>query len=258
MYEKTIIIFSTYFILFLAIMVIGLFFFIVQYRKTKKQEILEKEMTAQRHAKELLSTRLDIQQKTMTEIGRDLHDNIGQKLTLASIYTQQMSHNEDFDNIEAKVLELTNLLNETLQDIRGVSKTLINANIENNSLSDLIKNECKKVEQSKICKIEFKDELSKDNFNTNEKLVLLRISQEFIQNSLKYANCSLISIYLYEKDGKTYLTLKDNGIGFDVAQYQLESKGIGLKNMKNRAAIINAKFNLESQQGVGTSLTIIL
>ncbi|MBK8722973.1 MAG: hypothetical protein IPL95_12110 [Saprospiraceae bacterium] len=122
-YEKSILIFTIYFVVFLFIMASGLMVFILQYKKKKQQEMLEKEMILQQHAQELLNNRLDIQQKTMEDIGRDLHDNIGQKLTLASIYTQQMSHNNEYENIEERIDSLANLLNETLQDIRAVSKT---------------------------------------------------------------------------------------------------------------------------------------
>lgn len=258
LYEQRIILFSIYFVIFLFIMLTGLVVFILQYRKKKQQEILEKEMILQQHTQELLNNRLDIQQKTMEDIGRDLHDNIGQKLTLASIYTQQISHNNEYKNIEERIDGLANLLNETLQDIRAVSKNLTNANIDNNSIADLIKNECKKVIQTKKCQVEFVNNLQSEHLSINEKLVLLRITQEFIQNSLKYSKCDWINIQLDNKNEKIYLTLKDDGIGFDVSQFALNNKGIGLVNMRKRAEIIGATFNLESQIGKGTSLSIII
>ncbi len=256
MYEKTILIFTIYFVVFLAIMTSGLFAFVLQYRKKKKIELLEKESIAQQHAQELLNNRLDIQQKTMEDIGRDLHDNIGQKITLASIYTQQMQHANDYSNIEDKIGNLTTLLNETLQDLRAVSKNLTNANIERNALKELLEIEVKQIEQSKKCAVQWTCSLQTDALSVNEKLVLLRIAQEFIQNSLKYSKCTEIFI-AFEKINEQYcLTLKDNGIGFDVEQVQQQNRGIGLANMKRRAEIIGAQIQLKSKIGLGTSVEI--
>lgn len=256
MHEQTILIFSIYFVVFLAIMTSGLFAFVLQYRKKKKIELLEKESIAQQHAQELLNSRLDIQQKTMEDIGRDLHDNIGQKITLASIYTQQMQHTNDYSNIEDRIGNLTTLLNETLQDLRAVSKNLTNANIERNELKELLDTEVRQIEQSKKCAVHWTCNLQTDSLSVNEKLVLLRIAQEFIQNSLKYSKCTEIFITFEKRTEHYCLTLRDNGIGFDLDQVLQQSRGIGLTNMKRRAEIIGAQMLLTSTSGQGTALEI--
>ncbi|MDQ1098730.1 sensor histidine kinase [Chryseobacterium camelliae] len=87
--------------------------------------------------------------------------------------------------------------------------------------------------------------------------MLLRITQEFIQNSLKHSRCENISIRLMTSDANLWaLTLRDDGTGFDTSHTL--SNGIGLTNMKNRAEIIGADFNLESTPNEGTILTMTL
>jgi len=82
----TIISFNIFFLMF----VIAVFIYIRNYRQRKREYLNEIEMKNELHQRELLSTQLEIQQATMQQIGRDLHDNIGQKLTLVSLYVQQM------------------------------------------------------------------------------------------------------------------------------------------------------------------------
>jgi len=82
----TIISFNIFFLMF----VIAVFIYIRNYRQRKREYLNEIEMKNELHQRELLSTQLEIQQATMQQIGRELHDNIGQKLTLVSLYVQQM------------------------------------------------------------------------------------------------------------------------------------------------------------------------
>lgn len=89
------------------------------------------------------------------------------------------------------------------------------------------------------------------------KNVLLRITQEFIQNSIKHAKCKNIFINLNSSEEALWeLNIKDDGLGFDKSK--ITSNGIGLTNMKNRAQIIGADFSLESQKNKGTTINIIL
>jgi signal transduction histidine kinase len=88
------------------------------------------------------------------------------------------------------------------------------------------------------------------------KNVLLRITQEFIQNSIKHSHCKNIFISLNTSEDILWeLTIRDDGIGFDATQ--TKSNGIGLTNMKNRAEIIGADFLLESEKNEGTQINII-
>lgn len=258
MVEREIIIYSIYFVLFVLIMLTGLILFIFQYRKAKKQEILEKEMIAQRHAKELLSTRLDIQDKTMADIGRELHDNIGQKLTLASLLTQHIEHERNYDKLEGQLKDITSMLNETLQDVREISKTMTGTTIDKNTLHQLIQNECKKVQKTLKCSIEYNNALPEEDFPINQKLVITRIIQEFLQNSLKYSDCKDIKINIFRDNKKKIITLEDNGNGFEIDKIMAEGRGIGLQNMYNRAKLIEAKLDLKSVLKEGTTLKIEL
>jgi len=249
----TLILFNIFFVLFVAAVIV----YIRKYKQRKKEYLNEIEMKNEIHQKELLATQLEIQQATMQQIGRELHDNIGQKLTLVSLYTQQLLYENKVPEVSERIDQVSQIINQSLQDLRSLSKTLTDDNINQKEIVTLIQEEVDNTNAFKKCAVDFKHNFKRLDLSFVHKNVLLRITQEFIQNSIKHAHCRNIFISLNTSDEYLWeLSLKDDGIGFDKSN--ISSNGIGLTNMKNRAAIIGADFSLESTENCGTALNIIL
>ncbi len=244
------IIFNVIFIAFIGAIVV----FIREYHRKKKAYIEQIKTIDILHKKELLKTQMEIQVQTMKSIGREIHDNVGQKLTLSSLYLQQLVYESKAPEIIDSIKNI--IINESLEDLRHLSKSLTDDTIENNTIFELIENECKKISNLKKCKISFKSDSQIKPVSYRKKSILLRISQEFIQNSIKHASCEKIDISLYENEGKLHLKLQDDGKGFDVEN--LKTNGIGIKNMKKRTEMIDGIFNLESNIKNGTKLTVVI
>ncbi|MGH1520652.1 sensor histidine kinase [Chryseobacterium sp. JK1] len=209
------------------------------------------------HQRELLATQLEIQQATMQQIGRELHDNIGQKLTLVSLYVQQMLYENKVSEASERIDQVSQIINQSLQDLRSLSKTLTDDNINQKEIVTLIQEEVDNTNSLKKCYISFKHNFKQVDLGFVHKNMLLRITQEFIQNSIKHSNCKNIYITLSTSEETLWeLTIHDDGSGFDTSH--ITSNGIGLTNMKNRAEIIGAQFSLESEKNKGTTLNIIL
>lgn len=207
-----------------------------------------------KHQKELLFTQIEIQNQTMQKIGRDIHDNIGQKLTLASLYTQQLAFENKAPQINENIENVSDIINQSLAELRNFSKSLIDNNVDNFTLNELISNECVSINKLNKCQIEFNDFTSSKHLIYEIKNIIYKISQEFIQNSIKHSNCNTIKITLKEKINSILMTIEDNGIGFDVNK--INSNGIGLENMKTRTEILKGTYNLTSKIGKGTILNI--
>lgn len=207
------------------------------------------------HLKELLAMELEMQQKTMREIGREIHDNIGQKLTLASLYTQNLLLENKKAETNDSIESISTIINESLADLRQLSKTLTDDVIANKSLVTLMQSECLKVNKLKKCLFTYDGEIQAVEVTYHIKNMLLRIVQEFIQNSLKHADCKTIKLHIGQEDSIIIMTVSDDGKGFEVDK--INSLGIGLQNMKKRTESIGGQFQLESSQK-GTSLTIKL
>lgn len=93
------------------------------------------------HKRELLATQLEIQQATMQQIGRELHDNIGQKLTLVSLYTQQLLYENKVPEVSERIDQVSQIINQSLQDLRSLSKTLTDDKINQKEIVTLIQEE---------------------------------------------------------------------------------------------------------------------
>ncbi|MCS3868091.1 signal transduction histidine kinase [Chryseobacterium ginsenosidimutans] len=249
----TLILFNVFFVLFVAAIIV----YIRKYKQRKKEYLNEIEIKNEIHQKELLATQLEIQQATMQQIGRELHDNIGQKLTLVSLYTQQLLYENKVPEVSERIEQVSQIINQSLQDLRSLSKTLTDDNISQKEIVTLIQEEVDNTNSFKKCMVSFKHNFEQLDLGFAHKNVLLRITQEFIQNSIKHAKCKNIFINLNTSEESLWeLNIHDDGVGFDKSN--TKSNGIGLTNMKNRAEIIGANFSLESQKNLGTTLNIIL
>lgn len=207
------------------------------------------------HLKELLAMELEMQQKTMQEIGREIHDNIGQKLTLASLYIQNLLLDSKKTDANESVENISTIINDSLADLRQLSKTLTDDVIANKSLVALLQLECQKVNKLKKCWFTYDGGIQSIEVTYHIKNMLLRITQEFIQNSLKHADCRTINLHIGKSESNIVMTVSDDGKGFEIEK--INSPGIGLQNMKKRTESIGGQFHLESNHN-GTSLNIKL
>lgn len=258
--EREITIFIVIANVILLVFISGIIIFIAQYRKRRILHETEKEIISKTHQEELLSRQVEIQTQTMRDIGREIHDNVGQKLTLASIYSNQLSHESPAQN--QKIEQISKLLNESLQDLRQLSKSLVQPQLAQSDLIVLLEEEAKQINQTGV-KLKIKTDLKTLDLDFETKNSVFRLLQEFIQNSLKHSKCKNITIIISEKEAfasskgflKTQILIEDDGIGFD---QNIKKDGIGLSNMKRRANEIGADFELKSELGKGTKLNLMI
>lgn len=245
-----IVLFSVVFLLFVS----GIIFFIFQYRKKKLLDQLEKVRVEETHRMELLNAQLQSQHQTMARIGREIHDNVGQKLTLASLYSKQLGIQEEGVN-EKRVLEIADIIDESLSELRELSRSLTSTKTSETSLFSLLSAEAIRVNETGICMMRIEGNARYIMLSPAKRDILYRVLQEFLQNSLKHAECNVVTINLEQHNGLLLIKAKDDGHGFDLQQ---QSSGIGLKNMQQRIEEIGAKFSLTSSPGNGTSMNIEL
>jgi len=239
----------------LLIFITGIIVFVFQYRKRKLLHEKEKAGIEKQYRLDLLNTQLQIQQETMEFIGREIHDSVGQKLTLASIYSQKLEFENELNPIALKLKQISGVINDSLSELRDLSKTLTDNRLQHTNLTELLRVECEKINDSGICQAVFVSDFTTE-INVTNKSFLFRVVQEFIQNSLKHSGCSLISIELKQKSDGLSIRVSDDGKGFDIES--THSGGIGLDNMKRRMQMIGGSFNLRSESGSGTELDLFM
>lgn len=245
------IVFNFLFILF----IVAIISYVWQYKRKKREHIYAIQNQQEAHHKELLAMQLEMQQKTMQEIGREIHDNIGQKLTLASLYIQNLLYENKKKDEQDSIQNISSIINDSLSDLRQLSKTLTDDAIATKSLISLLQSECQKVNKLKKCWFTYDSEVQTSEVTYHAKSMLLRIAQEFIQNSLKHADCNAIKLNLSKNETFITMELSDDGHGFEIGK--TKSLGIGLQNIKKRTEIIGGQFEIDSSS-LGTQLTIKL
>ena len=238
----------------LLVFIVGIILFMLQYKKRKAEHEKEKLMINQKHTQELLNTQIEMQLHTMQHIGREIHDSVGQKLTLASLYTQQLSYENKAPQVTDKIENISSIINDSLKELRQLSKSLTDDNVAENDMVSLLQYECDKINGLKNAKVHFNNNAGFINATYNQKSILLRVIQEFIQNCLKHAQCKNIHIELSKNQNSFSIKIADDGVGFD--KNKIKNKGIGLKNMEKRISIIDGKFDLQTTIGKGTTLTV--
>lgn len=240
----TMIILVAFLITVLAVMII--------YRRRKMEHLREIAFINERFTHELLQAQYEVQQLTMQNIGQEIHDNVGQKLTLAVIYLQQLDALPLA--VQQKINRTIAILNESLNDLRMLSKNLTDDAFFDADLFRLVSNECSKIEAAGACTTSLYANVDYIDISNALKSFILRILQEFLQNSLKHAACSAIDIRLQLEETDLQIWASDNGKGFQLQEAETAGRGIGLLNMRRRAQIIKAEFAFNSSPGLGTNM----
>ncbi|MFM2214478.1 MAG: hypothetical protein RL427_1741 [Bacteroidota bacterium] len=216
----------------------------------------EKQEVEHHHKVQLFTTKIEMQQQTMSYIGKEIHDNIGQRLTLASLYAQQLEHENETAEEKDRIDTISFLINQSLADMRELSKSLTDNSIENNMICKLIEDECERVRKLNLFTVKFICHDKNLSIAYQSKAVLIRIIQEFFQNSIKHSACKNVTLQLDLSKNTITMMLIDDGSGFDLSSNY--TNGIGLKNMKERTEMLAGAISIESKINVGTKITVTI
>src|SRR5690606_5741242 len=236
----------------LLVIFIMVFIYIIFLRK-KTSLLLEKKEKNLWFEKELANTQVEIKEQTLDYIGQELHDDLGQKLSVARLRHNQLLNK--IDNTHKKELEEINeLLGECVQDIRNLSKNLITEQIVHFGLIESIEREVSRIQKLHVLTIEFVFNNNDIDIPAKHSLILFRIIQESLNNILKNSKARHVKIIVEENTEILEITIKDNGEGF---QTDVTKDGSGLKNMQVRAKLLNASFRIKSIPSKGTTTEIL-
>ncbi len=252
---KALILIGTIIFLIAPVFVVG---FTMLYNKRKKRHLEEKEQMEQNFNNELVKTQHEIREQTMQTIGADLHDNVGQLLSLTSFTLKSIAYG-DPDAMMKKVSDAIELTSRSIQEMRLLGKLLQGEQLIGIGLSEAIKQEVKWLEKTEIYHVNYINELKSDLISNPEKdLIIFRILQEVLNNAIKHAQADVINIKLSYRDEQLQLYITDNGIGFDVANMQKGQLGMGLQNIRKRAVLIGGQTYIHSVHREGTRIHVFI
>ncbi|WP_239455778.1 sensor histidine kinase [Flavobacterium ginsenosidimutans] len=199
---------------------------------------------------ELVKTRIEIKDQTLSEISKELHDNIGQ---IISVAIMQLNISISTKNIQIEELkDLKAVLAKSLDELRILSRIINKDNLLQDNFLEAIQQDLERIKKLKKIKYNFNQTGTIPTINEEHELIIYRIFQEALHNSLKHSRSDLFDVNIETTDSVFRLKLKDFGIGYDLTK---SGSGIGLNNMKLRAKLIGAKLILNSDE-TGASVTI--
>jgi signal transduction histidine kinase len=199
---------------------------------------------------------LEIQEQTFQEISREIHDNVGQILSLAKLGlgTLDLDRKEEAKD---SIMEISDILEKALDDLRHLSRTLNADVITKGGLKKSIEMQVGYIQRGGKFNINFIVSGEPVMLKETKEIILFRIIQEAVNNVIRHATATDICLSLcYTKD---FLKLKiqDNGKGFILDEQSSGAKSInGIYNMQHRAKLIEAEFEIESKPGNGTSIIV--
>lgn len=197
--------------------------------------------------KTILNAEKEIREETLTHVGRELHDNIGQLLSLAKINLSSSK--------PEKVSEGKSMMNQIIREVRALSKTLNLDWVDSITLEEFIKKELDKLESAEFCKTNFEKNGGPILLDKNTKMILIRIIQECLNNAIKHAEPNIVSISLVNNEANLSIKIQDDGKGFNL---YTKSTGSGMSNLKNRMATLKGEFKIRSEEGKGTEIELSL
>ena len=239
--------------LFLILLLVS-FISTILYRYQQKQNAYLKSLAELKiaHENQLLQSQLEIQEQTFQNISREIHDNIGQKLTLAKLHLNTLNYSL-LEKTAYTVKDAVNMISDAINDLSNLSRSMSSENILNNGLIKALEFEVEQLIKPGIFQVKFSTTGNPVFLDANTELVLFRIVQEAINNIIKHASASCIDIELHYAKQQLKIKISDNGKGFNS---DVISNGTGLLNMKKRAKMLCGTLEINSFPDIHTQIII--
>lgn len=236
---------------FILLLVVSAFFLFRIYLKRKNKLLLEKERMNIEFEQTLLKSQLEIQEHTFNEISREIHDNIGQVLSLVRINLNTIKAPEDKEKVDL----MDELMGKAIGDLRSLSHSLDADHIRNNGWTVAVQKLLNDLQKTGKYKTIVHMEEQLPPLGSDKPIILFRMIQEAINNIIRHAAADTIYLAANKEKDTIAIKIKDNGKGFETGK---NSSGVGLKNLKNRSKMINAGLDIQSHPGEGTEVIITI
>lgn len=219
---------------------------------------LKKQVTQEIDRRENLNLIIQGQELERQRISQELHDGLGQILTATRLKIASLKYKEDVNFYDDKE-QIKALLDKVIAEIKLISNNLMPTGLDDLGLIDALENMFSLFPPTVKITFDYGYSIKNLILSQNQKISLFRIIQEAVNNAVKHANNSEIFVCIGMDEQILYVEVYDHGIGFDYSGLNTTNKlSNGLNNMKERASLIHATFELETKINKGTKITILL
>lgn len=231
----------------------------ILYLYQKKQLSFQKNITEINldHEKILLQRQVEIQEQTLLDVSRDIHDNISLGLTLSKLHLNTLNYMEP-ESFPEKIQLSIHFITEAIYNLKNIALSLNADIIVKLGFIKAVENEFNNFDNTGLFKIKYEINGDVITLEAKKELAIFRIIQESLNNILKHSEAKNIFVNIEYTDTMLCLFIHDDGIGFTVEEgaKKKDSGGSGLTNIKERIRMIDGNCEILSAAGKGTSISI--
>ena len=220
---------------------------VIEQRKDSehKREELVREQAA-------MQARIEAQELERSRIGRELHDDINQRLAILALELQQLQ--DDPSDLRVRMQDLQQETVRISEDIQALSHELHSSKLQFLGVLKGLRSWCREFGERQRIEINFSGDVSTPiGFQIG--ICLFRVTQEALHNVAKHSEAQAVEVRLYEISNEIHLVIKDEGKGFDMEGAKAAS-GSGLASMQERARLVNGTIAIESKPMKGTTIHV--
>jgi PAS domain S-box-containing protein len=195
---------------------------------------------------------VEAQEQERARIGRELHDDINQRLAMLALEIEQLKENPS--EVETRAQELRKQITEISDDVQALSHDLHSSKLEYLGVVSGIKSWCKEFGERQKMEIGFKSDVA-SALPLDVGRTLFRLLQEALHNASKHSSARRVDVQLREESGEIHLIVSDTGRGFDV-ESALQGKGLGLTSMRERVRLVKGTIEIQSKPMGGTIIHV--
>jgi PAS domain S-box-containing protein len=221
--------------------------------------IFAEDITRHKQADEALSGMarklLESQEQERSRIGRELHDDINQRLALLAIELDRFDQSGSTKDLYNRLQECKRRIMDIARDVQSISHQLHSSKLEYLGLAKAAKSFCREISEMHSVRIDFGEHGVPSNLPEEVALCLFRVLQEALQNAVKYSGTGHFEVDLCGTSADIRLRVRDFGRGFNVDE-ATKTKGLGLISMSERVNLVKGEIVIESEPMAGTEITV--
>ena len=238
---------------------VGLKGIIIDISEVKKKDMMLRE--SERKLRLLSSHLLTVQERERRRISMELHDEVGQSLTVLKLQIRSIKNklNNSQTNLKEDCVEILRYVDQTIENVRRFSRDFGSSILEDMGLCAALRWLAEDFEKHSNINISLDIEKIDNLFPRESQIIIYRIFQEAITNVDKHAHADHLSIVIMKKKKNILFQIVDDGKGFDKKQIENRSSdviGLGLTAMDERARMLDGTLNIFSRKQRGTRITL--
>lgn len=232
---------------------------VVVYQRRQLQHFQEKQAMKAAFEQEILQSQLEVQNATLQYVGKELHDNLGQLLSVVRFSLNSLEESPAATPVQQQIIETNDVVAQAISDLRALSKSLDGDFVQDFGLVESLAHELQRIKRTRYFETDLRVLGAPYSLGYQHEIVLFRMAQELLNNAMKHSSAERIDLTLGYEAQVFSLSVNDNGLGFDptlVLAQDLSQSGAGLRNIRRRAELIGGTCQWHTAPGQGTSVRI--